>query len=123
MVDTSKIIDSLFESFEDVRYAAIYKNNDLLFKQKKEVSNSSEAATDKYEELLVNPTLLTLAKQRGDIDCGGLNFIIVGYGNFYQLIKKTNDGHFSVCLKLKSDLNTLPSKIIDFLNTKLSIDL
>jgi hypothetical protein len=31
-------------------------------------------------KLLVNPTLVMLAKQRGDIDCGELDFVLVGSG-------------------------------------------
>ncbi|HEX6048536.1 MAG TPA: hypothetical protein VFZ21_04685 [Gemmatimonadaceae bacterium] len=34
-------------------------------------------AADRYEELIVNPTLITLTKQRGDIDCGGLEFLVI----------------------------------------------
>ena len=36
------------------------------------------ASPDRYEELLVNPTLLTLAGQRGDIDYGGLRCLVLG---------------------------------------------
>jgi hypothetical protein len=31
-------------------------------------------------KLLVNPTLVMLAKQRGNIDCGELDFVLVGSG-------------------------------------------
>lgn len=118
MISKEKIIDQLFNEFKNIRYAAIYKNNELLFKQKQQVTNSSEATTDKFEELLVNPTLLTLAKQRGDIDCGGLNYIIVGYRNFYQFVQKINNGHLSICLALETDLNKLPKQIINFLSVE-----
>ena len=43
--------------------------------------DASGLESDRYEELLVNPTLLTLATQRGNIDCGGLKYLIVRYGN------------------------------------------
>lgn len=74
--------------------------------------------TDKYEELLVNPTLLTIARQRGNIDCGGLRFIIVGYGNFYQLVKEIKNGHISICLEKNVDLTIVPEKIFEFLKSK-----
>ena len=32
----------------------------------------------------MNPTLLTLARQRGGIDCGGLDDLVVAYGSFFQ---------------------------------------
>ena len=40
----------------------------------------------RYEELLVNPTLLELTRQRGNIDCGGLEYLVIRYGNFFQLV-------------------------------------
>jgi hypothetical protein len=113
----SQIIDNLFNSFIDIRYVAIYTDNELIYKQKQQISDSSSSGTDKYEELLVNPTLLTLARQRGNIDCGGLRFLIVGYGNFYQLVKEIHGGHISICLDKKVDLTNIPDKIFKFLKS------
>ena len=109
------IINALFEKFSEIRYVALYSDKDLVFKQREKISDSSSGETDKFEELLVNPTLLTLASQRGNIDCGGLNHLIIGYGNFYQLVKSTSDGHLSICLNRQSDLNRLPDEIFSFL--------
>jgi hypothetical protein len=120
MQDKNKIIDELFTSFIDIRYVAIYTNNELVYKQKQQTLDSSSSDTDKYEELLVNPTLLTTARQRGNIDCGGLRFLIVGYGNFYQLVKEIKNGHISICLDKKVDLTNMPDKIFEFLNSKYS---
>ena len=114
----NQIIDDLFNSFVDIRYVAVYKDNELIFKQRQQTLDSSSSDTDKYEELLVNPTLLTIARQRGNIDCGGLRFVIVGYGNFYQLIKEINNGHISICLDKNVDLTNVPEKIFELLKTK-----
>jgi len=59
-----------------------------------------------------------LARQRGNIDCGGLRFILVGYGNFYQLIREIKGGHISICLDNTADLTALPDKIFEFLIKK-----
>ncbi|MEL6562134.1 MAG: hypothetical protein AAFQ94_28370 [Bacteroidota bacterium] len=117
-MNKEKIIGTLFVEFSEIRYVAIYVEDKLMFKQKAQPSDSSSGETDKYEELLVNPTLLKLASQRGNIDCGGLEYLIVRYGNFYQIIKSIPDGHISICLDLKSDLNNLPNKIFDFIIKK-----
>jgi len=53
--------------------------------------------------LLVNPALLLLTRRRGEIDCGGLNHIIIGYGNFHQLVLPLDDGHLSVAIDLAAD--------------------
>ena len=120
MNNTNQIIDDLFNFFLEIRYVAIYQNSELTFKQRKQTSDSSSSDTDKYEELLVNPTLLTIARQRGNIDCGGLRFIIVGYGNFYQLVKEIKNGHISICLEKNVDLTIVPEKIFEFLKSKYS---
>jgi len=117
-MNKEKIIESLFDEFSEIRYLAIYTEDNLVYQQKEGTSDSSSGETDKYEELLVNPTLLKLASQRGNIDCGGLNHLIIGYGNFYQIVKSIPNGHISICVKQKSDLNKLPNNIFDYLNEK-----
>lgn len=116
-MDKKEIIKNLLNSFSGIRYVAIYKDGELDFNQKAVILDNSSTETDRFEELLVNPTLLTLAEQRGNIDCGGLRHIIVRYGNFYQLIKKISNGHISICLEKNVDLNKLPTKILDYIRT------
>lgn len=110
------IIQDLFDFSAAIRYVAIYSNHQLYSQQRStDLTAASSSESDKYEELLVNPSLLTLASQRGEIDCGGLDYLLVGYGHFFQLIKKIATGHISICLDKKADLNTLPTAIFKFL--------
>ncbi len=55
------------------------------------------------DKLFWNPspftTLLTLAAQRDNIDCGGLEYLIIRYGNFFQFVLPTPRGHVSVCIE------------------------
>jgi hypothetical protein len=52
----------------------------------------------------VNPALVLLAQQRGNIDCGGLRYVIVRYGNFAQVVAAMpTGGHVSVAAE--SDAN------------------
>lgn len=114
-MDKEQIINDLFGLSQSIRYVAIYAENVLHTKERIQTANSSSVDTDRYEELLVNPTLLTLARQRGNIDCGGLDHIIIGYGNFHQLVKEIPGGHLSICLEKDADLNKLPQQIIKFI--------
>ena len=98
-----------------IRYIAIYQGGELRTWQREAINGASSHESDRYEELLVNPTLLTLAKQRGDIDCGGLNFLLVRYGNFYQLVRHLNDGHISICIDPAADPLQLEAKLTDLL--------
>lgn len=114
-MNSQQIIEALLDFSPNIRYVAVYHAGDLIYRQKDDVTAGASASeTDRYEELLVNPSLLMLAGQRGNIDCGGLNHLIIGYGNFYQLVKATEEGHLSVCLDQKSDLNKLPEEIFAF---------
>jgi len=120
MDSKNQLIDDLFILFADIRYVAVYKDNELVFRQRQQILDSSSSDTDKYEELLVNPTLLTITRQRGNLDCGGLRFLIIGYGKFYQLVKEINNGHISICLDKNVDLTNTPEKIFEFLKSKYS---
>ena len=98
----------------DIRYIAIYQDGDLRMWQRDAISDTSSSESDRYEELLVNPTLLKLAQQRGDIDCGGLDYLLVRYGSFFQLVRTIKRGHVSICIdaaadpiKLEEDLRSI----------------
>ena len=79
------MINDIFSLSNDVRYVAIYREGHLEIKSKEGTLGASSSDSDRYEELLVNPTLITLATQRGNIDCGGLDYLIIRYGNFFSL--------------------------------------
>ena len=96
-------IDRVFAVSSDIRYVALYRNGALELHQRPGLENASSSESDKYEELMVNPTLLKLATQRGNIDCGGLRGLAVAYGNFLQLVIPIRGGHLSVCFESGSD--------------------
>lgn len=73
-------------------------------RQRDGLADASASESDRFEELLVNPALLLLAQQRGDIDCGGLRYVVVGYGNFTQVVvPRPGGGHVSVAVELEAD--------------------
>ena len=95
----SDISSHIYALSPDIRYVALYRNGDLVTSQRSNITEASDEGSDKYEELLVNPTLLKLVQQRGDIDCGGASFVVVGYGNFLQLVVALPEGHASICFE------------------------
>ena len=105
------MINDIFALSNDVRYVAIYRDGHFETKSKEDTIGASSSDSDRYEELLVNPTLLTLATQRGNIDCGGLDYLIIRYGNFFQFVLPTSWGHVSVCIEKKADPVNLGLKI------------
>ena len=97
------MIESIFKLSDSIRYVAVYKNGQIESKSKPNTIGASSSESDRYEELLVNPTLLKLASQRGNIDCGGLDYILVRYGNFFQFVLPESWGHVSVCIEANAD--------------------
>jgi hypothetical protein len=97
------LISELFAVTPEIRYVAIARGQEVEMREREDLRAASSSDSDRFEELLVNPTLLTLARQRGEIDCGGLRFLVVGYGNFNQLVLPFGSGHVSIAFELEAD--------------------
>ena len=114
------MINDIFALSKNVRYVAIYRDGHLEKKSKEGTLDASSSDSDRYEELLVNPTLITLAKQRGNIDCGGLDYLIIRYGNFFQFVLPTTWGHISICIDKNADPIILGAKVVSLLKDEIS---
>src|SRR6185312_16010601 len=99
----SDLHDDVFAISPDIRYVAAAHGQQVQMRSRPDLHNASSSDSDLYEELLVNPTLLTLATQRGNIDCGGLRYLIVGYGHFHQLVIPSPAGHVSIAFELHAN--------------------
>jgi hypothetical protein len=109
--------EALFGLGEHVRYVAFGDGQHISMAQRDGVAGASAEESDFFEELLVNPALLTLARQRGELDCGGLRHLVVAYGNFNQVILPMPDGsgHVSVCVELGTDPSNVAEQVADLL--------
>jgi hypothetical protein len=96
----SDLHEDVFAISPDIRYVAVAHGQHVHMRSRPDLNNASSSDSDKYEELLVNPALLTLATQRGNIDCGGLRYLIIGYGHFHQLVVPAAGGHVSIAFEL-----------------------
>ena len=105
--------DDVFAVASAVSYVAHAVGQQVCLRVRPNLTDASAAESDRYEELLVNPTLLTLARQRGEIDCGGLRYLIIGYGSFTQLVIPLEQGHLSVAFELDADPRDHVTAIID----------
>ena len=47
--------------------------------------------------------------KRGEIDCGGLDYLVVAYGNFFQLVLPIEGGHVSVAIERSQS----PTELVD----------
>jgi len=94
-----QLIDALLALSPHIRYVAIRQGAEVSLRERAGLAGASGAESDRYEELLVNPALLTLTTQRGNIDAGGLRYVLVRYGNFFQLVLPTPSGQVSIALE------------------------
>jgi hypothetical protein len=110
------IAERIAELGDAVRYVAVSDGgSEPEIWERDSGSDSSSSESDRCEELLVNPTLLTVAGRRGDIDCGGLDYLLVRYGNFFQLVVPTSSGHVSVCLNPDANIAELTQQVLEIL--------
>jgi hypothetical protein len=102
-MDAETIVDRLLDLGSHVRYVAVGEGQEVVMRQRDGLAGASSSESDRYEELLVNPTLVELARQRGEIDCGGLDYLVVRYGNFFQVVVPHGAGHVSVAVEPDCD--------------------
>ena len=105
----SALADALFALSPKVRYVAVLRGRELVLDERPGLTGASASETDRYEELLVNPTVLTLLRRRGEIDCGGLDHVWIRYGNFWTGLFPTADGHVNVGLEPEA----VPTELVD----------
>jgi hypothetical protein len=103
--------NQIFSVSEEIRYVAIYANDKLISGEKPGIKNTSSSESDKYEELIVNPTLLKLVIQRGNIDCGGVDYVIIKYGSFFEFVMPIKNGHLSVGIEQHATIMEITNKI------------
>lgn len=106
------LIESIFKVAPEIRYVATYLDGILNSAQRSDLAGASGSESDKYEELIVNPTLLTLITQRGNIDCGGAKWVVIRYGNFYEVVVPVSSGHLSVGIDPAGDPLTVAEKVL-----------
>jgi len=105
----NNLIKTIFSLSDSIRYVAIYSDGKLVSSTKQNLQNESSSESDKYEELIVNPTLLKLVIQRGNIDCGGADYVLIRYGHFFEFVKPFAQGHISIGIQLdKNPLELIP---------------
>ena len=63
------------------------------------------------EELIVNPIVLELAARRGNLDMGGIRYVVIRYGTQYQLLIPYGEGHLSIGVELQDDTVEIASKV------------
>ena len=97
-----KLLDAILELSPAIRYAALHVGGgEPLLRER--VGTSGAAESERWDELVVNPTLIELATRRGDVDCDGLDYLVVRYRRFFNLVLPLDGGHLSVLVDPDAD--------------------
>lgn len=105
----------LMSQYAQIRYVACESGGVVQMRQREGLADGTEssAESDRYEELFVNPTLLLLTARRGMIDCGGMRYVTVAYGNFTQLVSPIANGHISIAIDRSQAQTALFEQILN----------
>ena len=123
MSSRDTLIDACFAASPNVRYVAAYLDGTLALRSRDDIRQLGSNESDRYEELIVNPTLIKLLTQRGEIDCGGLVHVVVRYGSFYAYIQPVPGGHVTVSFELHTALDHEVPRLRDAIARTLGIAL
>lgn len=95
-----KLLDAILELSPTIRYAAVHVGaGEPLLRERAGGSVGTAADSERWDELVVNPVLIELAARRGDVDCDGLDYVLVRYRRFYNLVLPLERGHLSVVIE------------------------
>lgn len=115
---SERVSEEVFSLSAHIRSVAMYYHGKLGSVSRPNPSGLRWWDSDKYEEIIVNPTLLTLLRQRGNIDRGGIQYIVIQYGNLTQIVHPIKGGHISVGFVPRSDYSRLLPRIEKLLSNK-----
>lgn len=103
---TEALIADLF-ALGRIGYVALGAGQEVLMRLAPGFETPISCESNFYEELIVNPTLLELTRQRGELNCGGLRYVAVGYGGFVQFVAPMRGGHVSLGVSESRDCRQL----------------
>lgn len=111
-------LEELLALSPEIRYIATNFGGEVRMSSRPDLANPSSTESDLYEELLVNPALLNLTGNRGAIDCGGLQFLVIRYGSFFQIVQPVSGGHVSVAVEPSGNPLTIAAQVRELLQQK-----
>jgi len=99
-----ELLDALLEMNPAIRYAAIHPGSgEPVFRERRSGRAPTSPDGDRWEELVVNPTLIELTSRSGNVEAGGLEYVVIRYGLFFQLVIPLDRGHISLCFEPTTD--------------------
>jgi hypothetical protein len=111
-VSDQKLSARLFRLEPKIRYVAVNQNGRIVeMEQSGSHPTYNPPDTDRIEELIVNPTVLEITRRRGNIDMGGVRYVLIRYGTQFQLIMPYLEGHLSIGVEREDDPVEIAGKV------------
>ena len=106
----------LFALDPSIRYVAVNQKGQLLeMVQNPSLPSYNPAETDRMEELIVNPVAVELTRRRGELDLGGLRYLLIRYGMQFQLVVPWQSGHVSVGIEANANATGIAERVVTLL--------
>lgn len=100
------LLDAILELSPIILHAALHLGGGEPLLRERIGGDAARVEGERWEELVVNPTLIELASRRGDVDLGGLDYLIVRYHRGTNVVLPVDGGHLS--LLVEPDADPLP---------------
>ena len=108
------IAETLFGVDPRVRYVAVNLDGKIVeMEQSPRWPSANPSDTDRMEELLVNPTVIDLVRRRGELDLGGVSYVLIRYGALFQLVTPYRGGHVSVGIEPGPDVLEVAERCVE----------
>lgn len=109
----------LFALDAGIRYVAVNQKGQLLeMVQNPNLPSYNPTETDRMEELIVNPVAVELTRRRGELDLGGLRYLLIRYGMQFQLVVPWQSGHVSVGIEANANATAIAERVVTLLQTR-----
>lgn len=107
------LLDAILELSPVIRYGALHLGGGEPLLRERPNAAPGSAEGERWDELIVNPVLIELASRRGDVDYGGLDYLVVRYRRCTNLVLPLDGGHLSVLIDPDADPLPLVGPIRD----------
>ncbi len=113
---SNTIASRLFALEPKIRYVAVNQAGNIVeMEQSPHHPTYNPHETDRIEELIVNPIVIDITRRRGNLDMGGMRYVVIRYGTQYQLIMPYKDGHVSIGIELEDEPHGIACSIAEHL--------
>ena len=90
-----------------VRNVAFGEGQRVATTKRPGLDGASEQTSNQFRGAARQPGGPDLARPRVELDCGGLMYVIVGYGDFRQIVILTVSGHVSTAVETGTDVRSV----------------